>query len=230
MTCTRLPSPPGTTVIVCHKGARGRRCDVCGRAQGVRLCDGVVFARGVRRVCSASLCAGCAVVGGPEVDWCPRCAAGRPEGSGAVVVFTARVSYRRADALDVTAKSATDDGLAFAPTWRLVAPVIAARRHLDALREQGAAGESIENAEGALEAMWPLYVDAFRDQMRESHGRPRTAPWRRLLARRCVTLTCYCTDPARCHRTLLARDMLPRCGAVYGGEREVPSMHGRAVA
>lgn len=233
MACTRLPSPPGTTVIVCTRGrARRGPCVVCGH-EGSLLCDGLVpTATGGRRVCSAWLCASHATRLAPDIDWCPACLA-RPS---ALVVYTARLGeYRGGDGLDVTAKSGRGDGLAFAPAWSILSPVLAARRRVKALREaldreEGPsaavtlAGE-LAAAERAVEACWAPYVEAFTAQMRESHGpscRQRSLPWRRLLARSSVTLLCYCPDPSRCHRTLLARDLLPRCGATYGGERSRP--------
>jgi hypothetical protein len=42
--------------------------------------------------------------------------------------------------------------------------------------------------------------------------------WNMLLMCSRAVLLCYCTDPERCHRAVLARDILPRYGAVYGGE------------
>lgn len=42
-------------------------------------------------------------------------------------IRTARVSYAGPDRLDVTRKSADDFGLAFAPSWKLLGPVLQAR-------------------------------------------------------------------------------------------------------
>lgn len=52
--------------------------------------------------------------------------------------------------------------------------------------------------------------------MRSSY-RANRAAWDALLQRERVTLCCYCTDPARCHRVVLAR-ILVRLGATYEGE------------
>lgn len=230
MNCHILPSPPGTTVIVCTRGRRAGPCVACGRA-GTFQCDGrAPAARGGAKLCSAWLCGAHARELGPGVHWCPACL-GRPT---ALVAYTARIgAYRGADALDVTAKSGAGDGLAFAPAWPILSPVLAARRRVKALAAELAAAEhpeeahaaalALEAAEADAEALWEPYVEAFTAQMRESHGRPRSLPWRRLLALDRVVLLCYCTDPQRCHRTILARDILPRCGAIYGGERPAPS-------
>ena len=201
----------------------------CGR-DATLLCDGQVpKASGGSLTCSAPICPACALSLGAGVDWCPSCV-NRPT---RLVVHTARIgAYRGDDAFDVTAKGGRGDGLAFAPAWSILSPVLDARRRARALREAldleanpaaaGALGQELEAAERAVEAAWPVYVEAFTAQMRESHGpskRLRSGPWRRLLARPVVTLLCFCVDPERCHRTLLARDILPRCGATYGGER-----------
>ncbi len=115
------------------------------------------------------------------------------------IIHTARVSYRGDDRLDVTRKSGSP---AFAPTWVLLNPVLVARTR-----------SAREYAEA-----WERYVVGFTAEMRTSYRASRPA-WDALLAREVVTLCCYCTDPERCHRTLLARDILPKLGATYGGER-----------
>lgn len=115
-------------------------------------------------------------------------------------VRTARVGSREPDALDVTRKSAGRDGIAFAPSWALLGPFLSARR-----------------AGADTEALWPGYVAAYTAEMRASYRAARGV-WERLLARPRVVLLCYCTDPERCHRTLLARDILPTLGATYAGE------------
>lgn len=151
------------------------------------------------------------------------------------IVYTARVSYRGEDRLDVTRKSGRE-GIAFAPSWRLLGPALRARRALeDKQLEDRELGESIEHGDGGeaglqtiafkldalgreWDAAWLVYVAGYTAEMRESYRRDRAA-WNALLAREVVTLCCYCTDTARCHRTLLARDILPKLGATYGGER-----------
>lgn len=124
-----------------------------------------------------------------------------------VVIHTARVAYRGEDRLDVTRKSGRE-GLVFAPSWPALRPV------LD-VRAKHAAG-CADDAE--LAVVWNHYVAVYTAEMRMSYRRHRAA-WDALLARPVVTLCCYCTDPDHCHRTLLARDILPKLGATYGGER-----------
>jgi hypothetical protein len=118
-------------------------------------------------------------------------------------VYTARVTYAGPDRLDVT-KSAGPDGLPFAPSGRILWPLIAARKL------HGAA---------AVEAAWPSYVEKYTAEMRASYREQRLA-WDALLARAEVTLVCYCTDPAHCHRKLLA-EILGKLGATYEGERPI---------
>lgn len=116
-------------------------------------------------------------------------------------VYTARVTYRGADRLDVTRKGLDPVGVAFAPSWRILAPVLRARQ----------AGESDD-------ALWPTYVREYESEMRVSY-RARPDLWRDLLGRSDVTLVCYCADPARCHRSLLA-GILGKLGAIVHGERD----------
>ena len=114
-------------------------------------------------------------------------------------VFTARLGCADPDVLDVTRKSGDQLGRAFAPSWALLNPALAAR------------------ARGDMEAVWSRYVGGFLGEMDYSRE-VNPGAWRSLLARKRVVLVCYCGNPERCHRTLLARDILPTLGAVYGGE------------
>lgn len=115
-------------------------------------------------------------------------------------VFGARIGHQ--GALDITRKSGRGDGLVFAPSWAILRPALAARRSGDAAQ---------------MEAAWAAYVPAYLAEMRASYRAHRDA-WERLLGRERVVLACYCTDPERCHRTLLGRDILTRLGAVWCGE------------
>jgi hypothetical protein len=149
-----------------------------------------------------------------------------------LTVHTARVSYGGADRLDVTRKSAGPDGIAFAPSWAILRPALDALRCAEVMRAAAdvapfSGADPVRYAEGA-EAMrraadavrdstWALYVEAYRSEMRESY-RTQRAAWDALLARESVTLVCYCTDAARCHRTLLA-GILAKLGATVAGER-----------
>jgi uncharacterized protein YeaO (DUF488 family) len=119
-----------------------------------------------------------------------------------LVVYTDRVSYRGPDRLDVTRSSAGPDGLPFAPSWGILTPILRLRQH-DMHRE--------------FERAWPGYVENYTDEMRVSYRDDRPS-WNALLARRTVTLVCYCVDPAHCHRTLLA-GILGKLGAEVKGER-----------
>lgn len=128
-----------------------------------------------------------------------------------LVVHTARVSYGGPDRLDVTAKSAGEEGRAFAPRWGLV------RWGLDMMeraKKKRALGEP--GAEAFAEWAWHLYSMRYTAQMRLSFVEQPKA-WERLLARRRVVLVCYCTDPERCHRRVLAH-LLEQAGAVDAGE------------
>ena len=147
-------------------------------------------------------------------------------------VHTARVSYGGADRLDITRKSAPPEGIAFAPSWAILRPALdmmalartmrAAAEHAGEARPDDAVlaescVEMTRAAEHIVRATWALYVEAYTAEMRESYRTQRPA-WDALLARESVTLVCYCTDPARCHRTLLA-GIFAKLGAVNEGER-----------
>ena len=140
-------------------------------------------------------------------------------------VWTARMSYRGDDRLDVTRKSATADGLVWAPSWSALMPALEARREVSELRkiaggDSGVAGWAAGEAGMLLRESWATYADAYRAEMRRSYLRERDA-WARLLAQESATLVCFCdlvAWPGQCHRILLA-GILAKCGAVYEGER-----------
>ena len=134
----------------------------------------------------------------------------------ALRVHTARVSYGGADRLDITRKSAPPEGIAFAPSWAILNPALTILRGAVALQQTGD-GEMQIRATLVAGAAWDLYREAYTMEMRESYRRSRPA-WDALLARESVTLVCYCTDPARCHRTVLA-SILAKLGAINEGER-----------
>jgi len=117
-----------------------------------------------------------------------------------LIVHTAHITYAGYDRIDITRKSGVSPGIEFAPSWRLLSPILAARRR----------GES-------LEPLWPAYVEQYTAEMRASY-RGRYPAWSWLLEQHEITLVCYCTDAARCHRTVLA-EILAKLGGEIRGER-----------
>lgn len=117
-------------------------------------------------------------------------------------VHTARISYLGPDRLDVTRRSAGDDGIAVAPSGRILWPM-----------------KQLEWNHGlaAVASAWPRYVADYTAEMRTSYRENRAA-WDALLARDEVTLVCYCASPDYCHRTVLA-EILAKLGAGVVGER-----------
>ena len=142
-------------------------------------------------------------------------------------VYTARIgAYSGADALDVTlgnnarmvsramrlhpigSPQCGGDrgiGMAFTPRPEYLTSYLEARR------------------EGRAEQVWQEYRSNFLRWMRLSYKHARQK-WETLLSWEVVTLLCFCKDPERCHRTILARDILPALGAEYRGER-TPDEH-----
>lgn len=127
-------------------------------------------------------------------------------------VSTARLGYVGADALDITRKSGGTTGEPFAPSWSILSPALDARHHAEQLRKQG----NHQEAERREAAAWDVYAPKYLEEMRSSYARNR-ARWNELLARPSVTLLCYCPQPTRCHRTLLA-GILEKLGAEVVGE------------
>ena len=111
--------------------------------------------------------------------------------------------------LDVTRKSGGERGHPFAPSWELLEPFLASRK----------AGNPLTDDD------WERYVKAYTAEMRASY-RDNRAAWDALLLLPSVILTCYCNKHERCHRTILARDILPKLGAEYCGEVYPYDKHG----
>lgn len=146
-----------------------------------------------------------------------------------LVVWTARVSYGGTDRLDITRKSGGEEGAPFAPSALLFERMRSAREEAKALPS--------EEAQRLLGRAWTLYETDFIAEMRVSFGiherswrasehaayargaRAHAPAWKKLLARESATLVCFCTDPLRCHRTLVAR-VLGKLGADVRGEVE----------
>ena len=129
-----------------------------------------------------------------------------------LTLHTARLGYAGADALDVALQSNLRRveagevgghrgvGILFAPSPGLLYPYLTKRRH------------------GTLTAAdWTRYREAYENEMRAIYRRSR-APFDAVLAMGEVTLLCYCTDPTRCHRTVLA-EVFAKLGADVRGER-----------
>lgn len=114
-------------------------------------------------------------------------------------VRTSRVTYRLPDRFDVTRKTGKE-GLFLAPSWKILMPVLLARK-----------GGTPEDE------VWAFYERCYLSEMRHSYKAERSK-WDALLARDAVTLVCYCTDAMKCHRHLLRTKILPALGAVDGGE------------
>lgn len=130
-------------------------------------------------------------------------------------VYTARITYRGPDALDITrgtADKARKAGLPrppgefLAPSAGLVFPTL---RKLKAAR-----------TDEEREAVWLGYETAFFAEMEHSWA-TRRAEWDALFAQERVCLLCFCVDPNRCHRTLVA-DMLAKRGAINHSELTDP--------
>jgi hypothetical protein len=138
-----------------------------------------------------------------------------------VILYTARLPCRDAAAVDITRQGndrlrhagKPTPGLAFAPSWQILKPALAAIRG----RGELATPEQRERAEVA----WVLYVAQYTSEMRHSY-RTQRAAWDHCLSQPRLVFCCYCPvptngEPLRCHRVILA-PMFVACGAEYRGE------------
>lgn len=159
-----------------------------------------------------------------------------------LTVYTARITYTGPDRLDITRKGNDPIGVAFAPTWAILEPALDAGVEAKLIQEAAHAGGydrslAAHDVRSMLEDSWSTYVDAYTGEMRVSAGmdeknprfgfferravargcRPRPEAWASVRARCQVVLCCFCTEPTRCHRRLLAGFLVKR-GAEDGGE------------
>jgi hypothetical protein len=124
-------------------------------------------------------------------------------------VYTARLNCSDPDVFNVIRGSGGELAAPFAPSRRILTPVLAAR------------SLGVDAAEKA----WAEYVPAYTAEMRAS-WRAHPEAWRALLARPRVVLTCYCQRRERCHRGLLAEILAKRgavdCGELAAAELRIP--------
>jgi hypothetical protein len=202
--------------FVCFSGPRPapKPCVDCGQP-ATRLCDGPGSGR--KKTCDAPICELCRYVAG-EADLCPRHAPAlqpngiRVDGDPPLQVFTAQMGLRDGDYLDITVRGNhrlalrgeplghREIGAAFTPDPDLLYAALAKKR----------AGQLTDED-------WKAYAANYVLRMRQSY-RERRAAWTTLLSWRRVVLICFCEDAAQCHRTVLARAILPKLGAVFVGE------------
>ena len=174
----------------------------------------------------------CSLCARPEADHDDAaCSFGWTPALPPLRVWTARASWRGEGRLDITRKSGTA-GLFLAPSWAILRPALdvrvqaMARRSVaveEAKRGDHPAAQALfdESIRVEVEA-WARYVPLYVAEMRVSY-RANVEAWKELLARREVTLCCYCaawpgSAELHCHRRLLAA-LLVKCGAVDMGER-----------
>jgi len=111
-------------------------------------------------------------------------------------VYTSRIDTTDKDRLDITRKSAGRIGLIFAPTWDIINKV--KKEEID----------------------FDTYKSLYLEEMKKSYIENNIA-WFGFFMKERVVLTCYCTDHEKCHRTILAKEILPKYGAKYCGELDL---------
>lgn len=132
-----------------------------------------------------------------------------------MIVYSARISYRGPDALDVT-RMTGKEGLIFAPSWTILRPALAARKLVGGAIRCG----QLDEARRIEDEAWAEYEPLYLQEMRESY-RAHRVRWQ---AHLCVderTFVCYCAETfgvLHCHRRLLV-GIFVALGATNGGER-----------
>lgn len=128
-------------------------------------------------------------------------------------VWTATVGYDGADRFDITRKSGGALGAPFAPSKESFDAAIALRKRIEnrQVSSERPLTEVVRDA-------WLQYRSQYIQHMRASFRR-NPEKWQQLLTKEELTLVCYCRVPSRCHRIILAAELLPKLGAIYLGER-----------
>ena len=121
-------------------------------------------------------------------------------------IWTAHISYREEDAVDITVKGNNPIGRVFAPTWDMVMDYKRAVKQQDWETPEEFTPEEIytKRYKALLGERLPTIQEMFDFY---------TKTWLEEL-----TFTCYCPPGAFCHRVILARDILKDVFN-YRGER-----------
>lgn len=112
-------------------------------------------------------------------------------------IWTAHVSYKESDRVDITTRRTHVQGAAFAPDWEtMVKPY----------------------RNGTLSK--EVYTEMYMERMRKSYAQNRNS-WLWLVDQPMVTLVCFCKPDEFCHRVILAKEILNIHfkDAQYMGER-----------
>lgn len=129
-----------------------------------------------------------------------------------LAIYTSRIDYSGEHSLNITRKGNDPTGVVFAPSWSILRPVLQGLMDAKKLADRDLLLESRQKEDRA----WETYVHEYVHEMRNSY-RLNRGIWNKVLSMDQVVLVCYCVNPARCHRTILA-GLLVKCGAQYHGE------------
>jgi len=110
-----------------------------------------------------------------------------------LIVHTSQLGHLVPDGLDITRTGGL--GFPFAPSLGLL------RRY----------------PTNGTDRDWLNFAEGYISEMRDSFKGEKQA-WVNLLALPRVVLLCGCSEAPRCHRTILAQQILPKLGAKYAGE------------
>lgn len=127
-------------------------------------------------------------------------------------VFTSRMGIRDPDYLDITVQGnlkrmEAGEHLGHRGMGSVFAPEPAKFYAMLSKRRSGSLGD----------VDWIMYRGDYIRYMRVSYRKYREQ-WSALLGLERVVLLCFCKDAERCHRTVLAKDVLVKLGCQYVGE------------
>lgn len=139
-------------------------------------------------------------------------------------VFTSRKWLRDPDLLDVTRVGGDPVGLAFAPSWALLADAKGFNGHRPISSERYAELYIAEmRVSWGLELVRPWSHWTAEERLARARGVVcRREHWDGVRAHDRAVFGCYEVDPGACHRSLLAQ-IFVTLGAVYGGEIPMPA-------
>lgn len=128
-------------------------------------------------------------------------------------LFTSKISYDGEDRFDITRKSGGARGQPFAPREDVFLAAVKHKMDLRNRLTRVSEGTHVD----LVFRRWQEYAKSYLAWI--EHSQVLFAPaWAELLAKRELTIVCYCDVPTRCHRSLLATELV-RLGACYEGER-----------
>lgn len=145
-----------------------------------------------------------------------------------MLAYTAHSSCMDKDRMHIGVQSKDELGMIFSPTWELQLELSKAYNSyfiklasLESLRQKDPGSMGVQSLEFETQTLHCMYKSTqegfaaeYRNEMRRSYSKF-PDKWKQVLTRFRVIFLCDCANSEACHRTILARDIMPKLGVSY---------------